>query len=110
MLPWADVRSGVADQRVDYGDPAAYDLWAATIREVTGRARFDLLLTSEPAYGDETAVRLEARHVLVDPARVAVPVSATVVSTAWGPAMSPHATPAMVNIAAAIRLVPLNGR
>ncbi len=79
MLPWADIRSGVADHRVDYGDPAAYDLWAATIREVTGRARFDLLLTSEPAYGDETAARLGARHVLVDPARAAVPVSATAI-------------------------------
>jgi len=79
MLPWADVRSGTADHRVDYGDPAAYDRWAATIREVTGRDRFDLLLTSEPAYGDETAVRLGARHVLVDPDRVAVPISATAI-------------------------------
>ncbi len=79
MLPWADVRSGVADHRVDYADPAAYDTWAATIREVTGRDRFDLLLTSEPAYGDETAARLGARHVLVDPARAAVPVSATAI-------------------------------
>jgi NadR type nicotinamide-nucleotide adenylyltransferase len=79
MLPWADVRSGVADHRVDYGDPEAYDRWAATIREVTGQDRFDLLLTSEPAYGDETARRLGARHVLVDPGRVAVPVSATAI-------------------------------
>ena len=79
MLPWATVRSGTADHPVDYGDPAVYDLWAATIREVTGRDSFDLLLTSEPGYGDMTAERIGARHVLVDPARAAVPVSATMV-------------------------------
>ena len=67
MLPWATVRSGVADHPIDYADPAVYDLWAATIREVTGRPSFDLLLTSEPAYGDMTAERIGARHVLVDP-------------------------------------------
>jgi NadR type nicotinamide-nucleotide adenylyltransferase len=79
MFPWATVRSGVADQPIDYADPAVYDLWAATIREVTGRPSFDLLLTSEPAYGDMMAVRIGARHVLVDPDRQAVPVSATMV-------------------------------
>jgi len=79
MLPWAEVRSGVADHRVDYADPAAYDLWAATIREITGRDGFDLLLTSEPAYGAMTAERLGARHVLVDPDRLAVPISATAI-------------------------------
>ena len=79
MLPWATVRSGVADHPIDYADPAVYDLWAATIREVTGRPSFDLLLTSEPAYGEMTAERIGARHVLVDPDRRAVPVSASAV-------------------------------
>ena len=79
MLPWATVRSGVADHPVDYADPAVYDLWAATIRRVTGRPSFDLLLTSEPAYGEMTAERIGARHVLVDPDRVAVPISATAI-------------------------------
>ena len=79
MLPWATVRSGVADHPIDYADPAVYDLWAATIREVTGRPSFDLLVTSEPAYGDMTAERIGARHVLVDPDRLAVPISATAV-------------------------------
>lgn len=79
MLPWATVRSAVADHPVDYEDPAVYDLWAATIKEVTGRPSFDLLVTSEPAYGDMTAERIGARHVLVDPDRVAVPVSGTMV-------------------------------
>ena len=79
MLPWATVRSGTADHPVDYEDPAVYDLWAATIREVTGRDSFDLLLTSEPAYGDMTAERIGARHVLVDPDRVTVPISSTAI-------------------------------
>ena len=81
MLPWAAVCSGVADHPVDYEDPAVYDLWAATIREVTGRPSFDLLLTSEPAYGHMTAERIGARHVLVDPDRVAVPISSTAIRT-----------------------------
>lgn len=79
MLPWATIRSGVADHPIDYEDPAVYDLWAATIREVTGRPSFDLFLTSEPAYGDRTAERIGALHVLVDPDRAAVPVSATMI-------------------------------
>jgi NadR type nicotinamide-nucleotide adenylyltransferase len=79
MLPWATVRSGVADHPIDYADPAVYDLWAATIREVTGRPSFDLLVTSEPAYGEMTAERIDARHVLVDPGRRAVPISASAV-------------------------------
>jgi HTH-type transcriptional repressor of NAD biosynthesis genes len=79
MLPWATVRSRIADHPVDYEDPAVYDLWAATIREVTGRPSFDLLVTSEPAYGEMTASRIGARHVLVDPSRRAVPISATMV-------------------------------
>ena len=79
LFPWAEVRSGVADHPIDYADPAVYDLWAATIKEVTGRPSFDLLLTSEPAYGDMTAERIDARHVLVDPDRSAVPISATAI-------------------------------
>jgi NadR type nicotinamide-nucleotide adenylyltransferase len=39
----------------------------------------DVLVTSEPAYGDETARRLGARHVLLDPERRRVPVSATAI-------------------------------
>ena len=77
LLPWAEVHAGTADIPVDYESDAAYDAWAAIIREVTGRERFDVLCTSEPAYGERTAQRLGARHVLVDPARAAVPISAT---------------------------------
>lgn len=79
LVPWATVRSGVADHPVDYTDPAVYDLWAATIKEVIGRERVDLLVTSEPAYGDMTAARIGARHVLADPDRTAVPISATAI-------------------------------
>lgn len=88
LHPEALVTSTIADHRVDYGDPAAYDAWVATIRQTTGRERFDVLFTSEPAYGDETARRLGARHVLVDAARHAVPISATAIRTdpyaGWG--------------------------
>ena len=79
LVPWATVRSGVADHLIDYADPAVYDLWAATIKEVIGRESVDLLLTSETAYGDMTAARIGARHVLVDPDRRAVPISATAI-------------------------------
>ncbi|HJP70181.1 MAG TPA: AAA family ATPase [Candidatus Limnocylindria bacterium] len=79
MLPWATVVSGVADHPIDYADPAVYDLWARTIKDLIGRESVDLLLTSEPAYGEMTAERLGAQHVLVDPDRRAVPVSATAI-------------------------------
>lgn len=79
LLPNATVTSSISDHPVDYDDPAAYDLWVGEIRRTTGRDRFDLLFTSEPAYGDETARRLGARHVLVDPQRRAVPISAAAI-------------------------------
>jgi HTH-type transcriptional repressor of NAD biosynthesis genes len=79
LLPRATVRSAVADHPVDYGDDGLYDVWAATIREAIGRPTVDLLVTSEPAYGDRMAARLGARHVLVDPDRRAVPISATAI-------------------------------
>lgn len=85
MLPWATIRSGMADHPIDYEDPAVYDLWAATIKAVIGRERVDLLVTSEPAYGEMTAVRLGARHVLADPARANVPISASAArKDPWG--------------------------
>lgn len=77
MLPWAKVRSGVADHPVDYADPVVYDLWTGEVKELIGRATADFLLTSEPAYGDLTAERLGAKHLLVDPGRRTVPISAT---------------------------------
>jgi NadR type nicotinamide-nucleotide adenylyltransferase len=79
LVPWATVRSAVADHPVDYEDDAVYDLWVATIREAIGRPSVDLLVTSEPAYGDRTAAKLGARHVLIDPARRSVPISATAI-------------------------------
>ena len=75
ILPWATVRSTVADHPIDYDDSAIHDLWATTIRETIGRETVDVLVTSEPAYGDEIARRLGARHVLLDPERLQFPVS-----------------------------------
>lgn len=79
MFPWATVRSTVADHRIDYADPAIHDLWATTIRETIDRGTVDVLVTSEPAYGDEIARRLGARHILLDPERVQLPISSTAI-------------------------------
>jgi HTH-type transcriptional regulator, transcriptional repressor of NAD biosynthesis genes len=79
LLPDAVVTSSISDHPIDYADPAVYDLWVDEIRRTTGRASFDVLFTSEPAYGDETARRLGARHVLVDPERRMVPISGFVI-------------------------------
>lgn len=79
ILPWAIVRSTVADHPVDYTDPVIHDLWASTIQSTIGRLRVDVLVTSEPAYGDEIARRLGATHVLLDPDRRRYPVSGTAV-------------------------------
>ena len=79
ILPWATVRSTVADHPIDYDDPAIHDLWASTIRETIGRDEVDVLVTSEPAYGDEIARRLGARHVLLDPERRRFSVSSSAI-------------------------------
>jgi NadR type nicotinamide-nucleotide adenylyltransferase len=79
ILPWATVRSTVADHPIDYDDPEIHDLWAATIRETIGRDTVDILITSERAYGDEIARRLGARHVLLDPERRQFPVSGSAI-------------------------------
>ena len=79
MCPRALVRSGIADHRVDYHDPAVYAWWDRAIKNLIGRERVDVLFTSEPEYGDEVARRLGARHVLVDADRRVVPISGTAV-------------------------------
>jgi HTH-type transcriptional regulator, transcriptional repressor of NAD biosynthesis genes len=79
LFPWATVRSTVADHRIDYDDPAIHDLWAATIQDVIGLETVDVLVTSEPRYGDEIARRLGARHVLLDPERRRYPISGTAI-------------------------------
>jgi HTH-type transcriptional regulator, transcriptional repressor of NAD biosynthesis genes len=79
MVPWATVRSVVADDPVDFEDDAAYEAWAAITRRAIGREAIDVLVTSEPGYGPRMATTLGARHELVDPARAAVPISGTAV-------------------------------
>jgi HTH-type transcriptional repressor of NAD biosynthesis genes len=79
ILPWATVRSTIADHRIDYVDSTIHDLWAATIKATIGRDTVDVLVTSEPAYGNEIAARLCARHVLLDAARERFPVSGTAI-------------------------------
>jgi len=79
LVPDAVVTCSISDHPVDYADPDVYDMWVGEIRRATGRDCFDALFTSEPAYGDETARRLGARHVLVDPDRLTVPISASAI-------------------------------
>ena len=58
-------------------DPRFWELWTDAIRRSLGFAP-EVVFTSED-YGDELARRLGARHVLVDRARSAVPVSGTAI-------------------------------
>lgn len=57
--------------------PQFWELWTAALRRFLPSGP-DVVFTSE-AYGDELARRLGARHVCVDPARTAVPVSGTAI-------------------------------
>ena len=75
LLPGVTICHVDRELKVDFDDPAAWAFWVSAIRDVLP-ADPDLVFSSE-AYGDELARRLGARHVLVDPARRAVPVSAT---------------------------------
>lgn len=57
--------------------PDFWDIWVRTIRRACAEPP-DVVFSSE-AYGDELARRLGARHLAVDPARAAVPVSGTAI-------------------------------
>ena len=75
LLPGCLVYHVAREHPVDYADPDAWRFWVAAIREVLPSDP-ELVFSSEP-YGDELARRLGARHVIVDPERRHVPVSAT---------------------------------
>ncbi len=75
LFPPVQVHHLHLDRPVNFDDEAAWDYWIGAIRSVLPTGP-DLVFTSEP-YGDELARRLGARHVLVDAARAAVPISAT---------------------------------
>jgi len=75
------VLGDIDPHRTDYADPAVWDLHIAEIHRMLATVTdqpVTAIFSSEP-YGDELAARLEARHVAVDPQRVAVPISATAV-------------------------------
>jgi HTH-type transcriptional repressor of NAD biosynthesis genes len=67
------------DLHTDFDDQELWDRWMALFR---GQWPLDegphVVFSSEP-YGDEIARRFGARAVAVDPARTAVPVSATLI-------------------------------
>ena len=61
--------------QTDWNDEELWAQWIALIRTVVAEGP-DVVFSSEP-YGEEVARRLGARHVCVDPDRLAVPISAT---------------------------------
>jgi len=78
-LPAVTVIGVPCDVPVDFGDEAIWTAQVAVMRaalEQGARPPVDAVFSSE-AYGDELAARLGAAHVCVDPARQAVPVSAS---------------------------------
>jgi NadR type nicotinamide-nucleotide adenylyltransferase len=66
------------DHPIDYADPEIWERHCAVFRTAAGRDRVDAVFSSE-GYGVELARRFGARHVPVDPARGAYPVSGTAV-------------------------------
>jgi NadR type nicotinamide-nucleotide adenylyltransferase len=74
MFPAADVRHHT-EENPSFPDehPRFWELWTASIRRLVPTGP-DFVFSSED-YGEELARRLGARHVLVDRARRAVPVS-----------------------------------
>lgn len=75
LLPGASVFHVDRDNKVDFDDPDAWNFWVSAIRDVLPKD--PALVFSSEAYGDELARRLRARHVLVDPQRRQVPITAT---------------------------------
>ena len=77
LFPNAQLAHVRHDLPTDYQDAKVWDQWIALIRRACPNAP-DVVFSSEP-YGEELARHLGAHHVLVDPARTVVPVSATLI-------------------------------
>lgn len=77
LHPGARVVSGICDLPPDYDDPGCFARHEAAIVAAVGEP-FDTVVSSE-RYGAELARRRGCRHLMVDRARRAVPVSATAV-------------------------------
>jgi len=63
------------DYPTDYTDPDVWRKWRRTIRKVLPEGP-DMVFSSED-YGNQLAELLGAEHVMIDPARTHVPISAT---------------------------------
>lgn len=77
LFPAVDLHHVAEEHPVDIADPACWSFWIAAIRSALPRGP-DLVFSSA-VYGEELARRLGARHVPVDPGRLAVPVSGTAI-------------------------------
>jgi HTH-type transcriptional regulator, transcriptional repressor of NAD biosynthesis genes len=78
-LPAVTVAGVRCDVPVEFGDTAIWTAQVAVMRAAldgNGRPPVDAVFSSEH-YGTELAARFSARHVCVDPSRLAVPVSAS---------------------------------
>jgi len=76
--PGVQVVGTRCDVPVDMADEPIWAAQVAVMRAALGDSAIDAVFTSEK-YGDELARRFGAEHVLVDPTRLAVPVSATAI-------------------------------
>lgn len=77
--PGAVVIGVRCDVPVDFRNPAVWEAQLAVMRAALARDQrppVEIVYSSEP-YGPELAARLGARHLMVDPARAVVPVSAS---------------------------------
>lgn len=77
--PEVSVRGVLCDLPVDHADRSVDALWAPVIEGAIDHEPIDLLVTSETSYGPNTARLLRAEHVLADPDRLTVPISATMI-------------------------------
>jgi NadR type nicotinamide-nucleotide adenylyltransferase len=76
LFPGVELLHLTDEGPVDFASPAAWDFWIAAIRRAYPAERGPELVFSSEPYGPELARRLGAGHVVVDPDRRRVPISA----------------------------------
>jgi cytidyltransferase-like protein len=80
--PTAHIVELATDLPDSHGDPAIIGAWCDLIRAAADGRTIEKFITSEAqGYGDWTAAALGAVHVCVDPERMRVPISSTIIRT-----------------------------
>jgi HTH-type transcriptional regulator, transcriptional repressor of NAD biosynthesis genes len=106
-LPAVTVAGVRCDVPVDFGAGAIWTAQVAVMRAAldgNGRPAVDAVFSSEP-YGGELAARFGAKHVRVDPGRVAVPVSASRIRADLAGCWDYLIAPAQAGLAARVVMV-----